>query len=97
MQCNVQELKVEHQQRMEGRAVEATPVIHHHQPRIIRGGSHAIHDKDTSENKPKLLRGGGGKHHDADDEGSTFSRQASTVTSGLISRLLGSGANAGAK
>lgn len=83
---------------MEGRAVEATPVIqHHHQPRIIRGGSHAFHDKDSDNKQPKLLRGGGGKHHEADEEGSTFSKQAGTVTSGLISRLLGSGSGVAGK
>ena len=80
---------------MEGRAVDTAPVIqHHHQPRVIRGG-HSFVDKDA-ENKPKSLRGGGGKHTDGDGErGATFTKQATTVTSGLISRLLGSGSGPG--
>lgn len=84
---------MEHQQRIEGRAGDTTTVIqHHHQPRVIRGG-HAFADKDKdAESKPKSLRGGGGKQTDGDGErGATFTKQATTVTSGLISRLLGSG------
>lgn len=96
--CDVllQELKAEYQQRMDGRTADAPPVVQHHtQPRIIRGGSHAIHDGSPGgdSSKPKSLRGGGGRSHPSDPGETTFTKQASTVTSGLISRLLGSGAN----
>mmetsp|Transcript_26385 Transcript_26385/g.39152 ORF Transcript_26385/g.39152 Transcript_26385/m.39152 type:complete len:871 (+) Transcript_26385:98-2710(+) len=79
----IQELKVEHQQRMDGRGNDAAPVAHHHQPRVIRGG---VKDAGAA---PKSLRGGGGKHsqNSADDDSSVSSRPS--VTSGLISRLLG--------
>ena len=87
----IQEMKIEHLQKAEDRRQnESIPVSHYHGPRVRRGGS-TVNDHSTS--TPKSLRGGGGKINANEtvpeiDENS-FTRQASNVTTGLISRLLG--------
>lgn len=84
-------MKIEHLQKAEEkRQNETTQVPHHyHGPRVIRGGSSV----NEASNPPKSLRGGGGKSAVADssvpEDDTSFTKQASNVTSGLISRLLG--------
>jgi hypothetical protein len=82
-------MKIEHLQKAEEkRQNDSTQApYHYHGPRVIRGGSSV---NDTS--APKSLRGGGGKMNPEpvpENDDNSFTRQASTVTSGLISRLLG--------
>jgi hypothetical protein len=83
-------MKMEHLQKVEEkRQNENNPQVghHYHGPRVIRGGS-TVNDSNT----PKSLRGGGGKSTVTDtvpEDDTSFTKQASTVTSGLISRLLG--------
>lgn len=96
----IQEMKIEHLQKAEENRQNAPiPVSHYHGPRVIRGGS-TVNDHSST---PKSLRGGGGAGSGASGGGgklnstdpvpegdeSSFTKQASTVTSGLISRLLG--------
>lgn len=80
---------MEHLQKVEEKRQTDNPGVahHYHGPRVIRGGSSV---NDT--NAPKSLRGGGGKANITDplpEDDTSFTKQASTVTSGLISRLLG--------
>jgi hypothetical protein len=82
-------MKIEHLQKAEEKRQNdnSQAPYHYHGPRVIRGGS-TVNDP----NPPKSLRGGGGKPTpdpvpEIDDN--SFTKQASTVTSGLISRLLG--------
>lgn len=89
----IQEMKIEHLQKAEEKRQNdpTSGVNHYHGPRVIRGGS-SVNDTST----PKAVRGGGGRTNATDtvheaDERDSFTRQASSVTSGLISRLLGAG------
>lgn len=85
-------MKIEHLQKAEDKRQNETSQVphHYHGPRVIRGGSSV----NEHSNPPKSLRGGGGKSNLADSsvpemDDNSFTKQASNVTSGLISRLLG--------